>query len=259
MELKNIKLTISYDGSDYSGWQRQKDKKTIQGIIEEAIRKITGETDLKLYGSGRTDAGVHAIGQVANFKTRSNIPIDRWPLILNNLLPRDIRIKFAKKVDNDFHARYDAKSKVYKYYIMNKLTKSKLFTAKDTFLSRYCYYVNDSLDIEKMKKTAQYLIGNHDFSALSCLNQNKNKLPKDRVRNIKHITIVKRGKLVSFTIEADAFLYKMARIIVGTLIDFSRNKREPEEIREILKNRDNQKSGNVVPANGLYLVKIKYK
>ena len=169
------------------------------------------------------------------------------------------RIKFAKKVDNDFHARYDAKSKVYKYYIMNKLTKSKLFTAKDIFLSRYCYYINDSLDIEKMKKTAQYLIGDHDFSALSCLNQNKNKLPKDRVRNIKYITIVKRGKLVSFTIEANAFLYKMARIIVGTLIDFSRNKREPEEIREILKNRDSQKSVNVVPANGLYLVKIKYK
>jgi tRNA pseudouridine38-40 synthase len=259
MELQNIRLTICYDGTDYSGWQRQKDKKTIQGIIEKAIRKVTGETDLKLYGSGRTDAGVHALGQVANFKTKSAIPIDRWPIILNNLLPQDIRIKFAKKVDNDFHARYDAKSKIYKYYVMNKLTKSQIFNAKDIFLSRYCYYVNDSLDIEKMKKTSEYLIGNHDFRALSCFNEKKNKLPKDRVRNIKYITIVKKGKLVSFTIEADAFLYKMARIIVGTLIDFSRNKREPEEIREILKNRDSQKSGKVVPASGLYLVKVKYK
>ncbi len=256
--LKNIKLTISYDGTNYSGWQRQNNKNTIQGIIEDTLRKITGEKGLKLYGSGRTDAGVHAIGQIANFKTISDIPIDKWNIILNNILPPDIRIKFAKEVSDDFHSRYNAKSRIYRYYIINKINKYKIFKAKDIFLSRYCYFYNYPLEIEKMKETAFYLHGNHDFSALSCYNQKNDKLLKNKTRTIKNINIIKKGSLIIFSIEADAFLYKMVRKIIGTLIYFSIKKREPEYILEILKNKDNQKSGRVIPPNGLYLIKVKY-
>ena len=257
--LKNIKLTISYDGTDYSGWQRQKNKKTIQGILEDTLRKVTNEKTLKLYGSGRTDAGVHAIGQIANFKTMSDIPVDKLAIILNNILPSDIRIKFAKEVSNKFHSRFDAKSRIYNYYINNRASKSKTFRAKDLFLSRYCFFYNYPLEIEKMVKTSQYLLGMHDFSALSCFNQKSGKLADNRIRNIKKLSITKKEPLIIFSIEADAFLYKMARKIVGTLLDFSIKQYEPDSILEILKNKDNQKSGKVIPPNGLYLMKVKYQ
>ena len=257
-KFKNIKLTISYDGTNYSGWQRQRNKKTIQGVIEDTLRELTGEKELKLYGSGRTDAGVHAIGQVANFKTKANIPIDKWNIILNNLLPRDIIIKFSKEVDIKFHSRYSAKSRIYKYYLINRLRKNEIFSAKGLFLSRYCYLCNYHLDIEKMKKTAQYLIGYHDFNTFSCFNQKRGELLKNKTRNIKKINIIKKGQLIIFSIEADAFLYKMTRVIVGTLIDFSIKNKEPEEILEILENNNRKKIGQVVPPNGLYLLKVKY-
>lgn len=257
--LKNIKLTISYDGTDYSGWQRQKNIKTIQGILEDALRKTTNEKGLKLYGSGRTDAGVHAIGQIANFKTMSGIPVDKLPIILNNILPPDIRIKFAKEVSSEFHSRYDARSRIYRYYIINKGSKCKAFRAKDLFLSRYCFFFNYPLEIEKMVETAQYLLGTHDFSALSCFNQKSGKFTDNRIRNIKKISITKKEPLIVFSIEADAFLYKMVRKIIGTLLDFSIKKHEPESILEILRNKDNQKSGRVLPPNGLYLMKVKYQ
>ncbi len=255
----NIKLVISYDGTEYSGWQRQKNKKTIQGVIEDTLRNITGEKELKLYGSGRTDAGVHAIGQVANFKNRTNIPIDKWSIVLNNLLPQDIRVKFAKEVYYDFHARYNAKSRLYKYNIVNKIRTSQVSNAKDLFLSRYFYFYNYPLEIERMKETAQYLIGSHDFSALGCLNQKRETSLKNNIRNIKKITINKKGPFLTFLIEADSFLYKMVRKIVGTLLEFSIMRREPKDILDILKEKDNQKSGMVIPPNGLYLVKVKYK
>ena len=257
--LKNIKLTISYDGTDYAGWQRQANNKTIQGILEDTLRKITDEKRLKLYGSGRTDAGVHAIGQVANFKTTADIPVDKWAIILNNFLPSDIRIKFAKEVSDEFHSRYDARSRIYRYYIINKVRKSQIFKAKDLFLSRYCSFYNYPLEIEKMEETAKYLLGTHDFSALSCLNQRSGKLPDNKIRNIKKISITKKEPLIIFSIEANAFLYKMVRKIIGTLLDFSIKQYEPESILEILKNKNNQKSGKVIPPNGLYLMKVRYQ
>ncbi len=258
-KLKNIRLTISYDGTDYSGWQRQKNKKTIQGILEDTLRKITDEKELKLYGSGRTDAGVHAIGQIANFKTMADIPVDKWPIILNNFLPSDIRIKFAKKVSNKFHSRYDARSRIYRYYIVNKVRRSRIFNAKDIFLSRYYFFCNHPLEVEKMETIARYLLGTHDFSALSCINQKSGKSPNSKIRNIKKISITKKEPLIIFSIEADAFLYKMVRKIIGTLLDFSIKQYEPESILEILKNKNNQKSGQVIPPNGLYLIKVRYK
>ncbi len=256
---KNIKMTIAYDGTNYSGWQRQKEKRSIQGTIESQIRKITGETQLKIYGSGRTDAGVHAFGQVANFFTEASIPIDKWSTILNQQLPGDIRILSARKVNITFHARYSAKSKIYHYYILNKLNRLENLSARDAFLKNYYYYYNKKLDINKLRKAAFFLTGYHDFSAFSCFNQGKGKMIENRIRNIKNISIMKKGELVSFSIEADAFLYKMVRMIIGTLMDFSSCQKKPEEMIKILKHKDSQKSGKVVPANGLYLMKVKYR
>ena len=259
-ESKNIKLIITYDGTDYAGWQRQKNKKTIQGVIEDNLRKISGERNLKLYGAGRTDAGVHALGQVANFKTRSTIPIEKWLVILNNLLPRDIRIKEVEEVAQEFNSRYSAKSRIYRYYLINTLGKTETHGIQEVFLGRYCYYQDSILDLEIIKQTARYLLGSHDFSALSCKNNpaKKGRLPKDNIRNMKRINVIRINSLLIFSMEANAFLYKMARLIVGTLIDFSIGKREPKEILEVLRNKDNQKSGIVVPSNGLYLVTVKY-
>jgi tRNA pseudouridine38-40 synthase len=257
--LRNIKLTIAYDGTDYGGWQRQKDQKTIQGTIEDALRKISMDQEIKLYGSGRTDAGVHAIGQVANFKTITNIPTDNWVIVLNNLLPKDIRVRYAEEVKSEFHARYSAVSRVYNYIILNETSKRNRLKVKNIFLSRYCYIFDDPLNIEKMIASARYLLGYHDFSAFGCINEKKSELPKNKKRNIKKIAISKNpGSIIKFTIEADAFLYKMVRLIIGTLLDFSISKKNPVDIIEILKNRDNQKSGKVVPPNGLYLTKVKY-
>ncbi len=257
-ELKNIKLTIAYDGTDYSGWQRQNNKKTIQGIIEDELRNLTGEKELKLYGSGRTDAGVHAIGQVANFKTLSNIPINKLSFALNNLLPGDIRIKYAREVHSNFHARYNAKSRVYRYNIINRAKKPVIYKAKDLFLSRYCYYCNRLLNIRIMKDTAQYLLGLNDFSSFSCSNQKEITMTKNKIREIKKIVITEKDSLIIFTVEADAFLYKMVRKIIGTLIEFSFTNRDPRDILEMLRDKNNQKSGRVMPPNGLFLVKVRY-
>ena len=258
-DLKNIKIIIAYDGTNYYGWQRQKEKKTIQGFIEEAIKNLTGEKKIKLKGSGRTDAGVHAVGQVANFFTNTLLPVDRWPIALNHKLPGDIRIKHAEEVDKEFHARYDAKSKIYRYYVMNRGYAENIFSAKQVFFRNYCYFFNRQLDIGRMKKAANYLIGHHDFSALSCFNQGRSKLVKNKERKIKRISIWKKNHFICFSLEADAFLYKMVRIIIGTLMEFSINCRESEEIMQILKNKDSQESGKVLPPQGLYLMKVKYK
>jgi len=256
--LKNIKIIISYDGTNYFGWQKQNNKKTIQGTIENTIRKITGDNEIKLNGSGRTDSGVHAIGQVANFVTQNNLPIEKWPIVLNYNLPGDIRIKNAKEVNITFHARYSAKSKLYKYYVMNRYYKENIISSKQVFLKNYCYFLNNKLDIDRMKEVAKYLIGCHDFSPLSCFNKKKGERKKNKKRTISKINIKRKQQLVCFSIEANAFLYKMVRIIIGTLIDFSINQRKPEEIIQILENKDNQNSGKVAPPQGLYLVKVNY-
>ncbi len=255
---KNIKLLICYDGTNYSGWQRQKNKETIQGIIEDRLKKVTGDKQIKLYGSGRTDAGVHAIGQTANFYTEHDLPVDKWTFVLNNKLPGDIKIKHAKIVNNEFHARFSAKSKIYKYYILNKNYGTSSYSAKRIFLNKYCYIYNKKLDIDRMKEVAQYLIGEHDFRALSCLNKKKNDRKENKERTIIKIDIQKNKEMLCFRIEANSFLYKMMRVIVGTLLDFSITKRNPKDILSLMKNKDCQKSGKVLPPNGLFLVKVKY-
>ena len=247
----NIKLTIKYDGTKYYGWQRQKNLLSIQKIIEEKISKMTNE-EIKIKGSGRTDAGVHAFGQVANFKTNSTIPIKKIPFILNNLLPDDIKIKRAEKVDNDFHARFSAVSKIYHYYIFN--------SGKDNFypsflLNKYVYYIYRKIDILEMKKAGKLFLGEHDFSSFAC----SGSVIKNPIRDFKKIDIKENGRIICFQMEANAFLYKMVRVIVGTLLEVGQGKIDYREIKGILETKNRREGNKIVPAKGLFLMQVKYK
>jgi len=246
----NVKLTIKYEGTKYYGWQRQKNFLSIQKIIEEKVSKMTNE-EIKIKGSGRTDAGVHALGQVANFKTNSNIPIQKIPFTLNNLLPDDIRIKRAEEVDDDFHARYSAISKIYHYYIFNS-DRDHFYPS--FFLNKYVYYIHKNIDILKMKKAGKLVLGEHDFSSFSCSGSGI----KNPIRNLKKINIKKNRKIICFQIEANAFLYKMVRGIVGILLEVGQGKIDHHEIKRILEAKNRRESGKIVPAKGLFLMQVKY-
>ena len=246
----NIKLTIEYEGTKYHGWQRQKSLLSIQGILEEKISKITQEK-ISLNGSGRTDAGVHALGQVANFKTNSSIPLMELTFVLNRMLPLDIRIKKAERVDNNFHARYSAVSKIYHYYVLNSNQNNNYISI---FLRNYVYCIYENIDLGEMKKASNYLQGEHDFTSFACSGS--------RIRNwkrkIKNISIIKKGNIFCFHLEADAFLYKMVRTIVGTLLEVGKGKIDYLEMKKILEAKNRKIAGRTVPAKGLFLIKVKY-
>jgi len=246
----NIKLTIEYEGTKYHGWQRQKSLLSIQGILEEKISQITQEK-ITLNGSGRTDAGVHALGQVANFKTNSSIPLIELTFVLNRMLPLDIRIKKAERVDNNFHARYSAVSKIYHYYVLNSNQNNNYISI---FLRNYVYCIYENIDLGEMKKASNYLQGEHDFTSFACSGS--------RIRNwkrkIKNISIIKKGNIFCFHLEADAFLYKMVRTIVGTLLEVGKGKIDYLEMKKILEAKNRKIAGRTVPAKGLFLMKVKY-
>jgi len=246
----NIKLTIEYEGTKYYGWQRQKGLLSIQGILEEKISRITQEK-ITLNGSGRTDAGVHALGQVANFKTNSSIPLSELPFILNRMLPLDIRIKKAEKVDNNFHARYSAVSKIYHYYVLNSNQNNNYLPI---FLRNYVYCVYKNLNLEEMKKAGKFLEGEHDFTSFACSGSRISKWE----RTIKDINITRKGDIFCFHLEADAFLYKMVRTIVGTLLEVGKGNISYLEIKKILEAKNRKIAGKTVPAKGLFLMKVKY-
>lgn len=243
--MNNIKLVIEYDGTNYDGWQQQKSGKTIHQTLNKAIVKVVNE-EITLLGAGRTDAGTHAIGQVANFETQSNIPLFNLAQAINYYLPKDIVVKSAKKVPEKFHSRYSAKSKVYRYTILNSNTRSAIGR-------NYCHYYATDLDIEKMQKASKALIGKHDFSTF----KSKSEVISS-VRTIKKLEIKKKGEYLFFTIEADGFLYKMVRAIVGTLLEVGRGKMTIGKFKETVKSGIRSKAGNTVPAHGLCLLRVKY-
>jgi tRNA pseudouridine38-40 synthase len=243
--VNNIKLVIEYDGTNYVGWQQQKNGISVHGKLSKAIEKVVNE-EVKLLGAGRTDAGTHAIGQVANFKTNSNIPSFNLVQAINSYLPKDIVVKSAKKVPEKFHSRYSAKSKIYCYTILNSNIRCAI-------QRNYSHYYSSYLDIEKMQKASKALIGKHDFSVF----KSKSDILSS-VRTVKRLDIKKKGKHVSFTIEADGFLYKMVRSIVGTLLEVGRGKMTITEFKKIVKSKARAKAGNTVPAKGLCLLKVKY-
>ncbi len=244
--MRNIKLTIEYDGKCYNGWQKQPNKLNIQGEIERAIYNITKE-EVDLIGSGRTDAGVHALGQVANFKTNSEISIEKLPLAINSQLKNSIVIKEAEEVDERFHSRYNAKHKTYRYIINN----SKCGTAIYRNLE---YSYPFKLDVEKMKQASKYFEGEHDFKAFKSSGTSS----KNSVRTIYKAIVKQEGEKIIIELTGNGFLYNMVRIISGTLLDVGLGKIKPEEIPEIIESKDRQRAGKTLPPYGLYLVEVKY-
>ncbi len=244
--MRNIKLTISYDGTDYCGWQCQKNGISIQETIQKAVKKLTGRKTTVI-ASGRTDAGVHAVAQIANFRTASKIPIDNLRMALNTALPDDIVVICAEDANLNFNSQKSAKSKLYRYTIYNRDFMDPLLRR----VAAKCYF---SLDTTLMKKGAKHLVGRHDFTSF----QTKDGEEKSAIRIIKCIKVKREGDIIIVDIEANGFLYNMVRNIVGTLIEVGRGKFKPEYVSDIMEARDKRKCGPTAPAKGLALIKVRY-
>ena len=245
--MRNIKLTIEYDGKEFGGWQKQPNKLNIQGTIEKAIEEITGE-QIELNASGRTDAGVHSLGQVANFKTNSSIPIEKIPIAINTKLKKSIRIIKAEEVEERFHSRLSCKKKTYRYIINNNETASAIYRNLE-------YHIPQKLDIEKMKQAIKYFEGEHDFKAFKASGTSS----KSSVRTIFKADIYQqKDNRLWIELTGNGFLYNMVRIIVGTLVDVGLGKIKPEEISRIISEGKRENAGKTVPPNGLYLLKVEY-
>lgn len=245
--MRNIKLTIEYDGKDFNGWQKQPNKLNIQGEIERAIYNITKE-EVDLIGSGRTDAGVHAFGQIANFKTNSNISIEKMAIAINSQLKNSIVVKKAEEVDERFHSRYNAKRKTYIYVINNTEYGSAIYRNLE-------YHFPIKLNVEKMQEAAKYFEGEHDFKAF----KSSGTSGKNSVRTIYKAEVRTDGERILIELTGNGFLYNMVRIISGTLLDVGLGKIEPSEIEDIINSKDRTRAGKTLPAHGLYLVKVNYE
>ena len=244
--MRNIKLIIEYDGKGFNGWQKQPDKLNIQGEIERAIEQITGET-VDLIASGRTDAGVHSLGQTANFKTDSNIPIEKFAKAINSQLKNSIVIKSAEEVDENFHSRYSVKSKTYRYIINNSENGTAIYRNLE-------YHFPIKLDYEKMDEAAKFLIGEHDFKAFKASGTSS----KSSVRKIIDASVKKENERIIIEVTGTGFLYNMVRIISGTLLEVGEGKIKPSEITKIIESKDRKNAGKTLPAHGLYLLKVEY-
>jgi len=244
---KNIKITIEYDGTDYHGWQRQRDDPTIQGEIEKALLTMTGKR-ITLTGAGRTDAGVHAFGQVANFHCDAEWMPEVFHRGLNRLLPDDIVIKACRQVDESFHARYDVKSKIYHYRILNRPIPAAIGR-------HYAWFIPRPLDPTAMRSAMASMLGSQDFKAFEGSGS-------PRAHTIRHVIAAAlnpgdRGHMI-FSIEADGFLRFMVRNIVGTLVAIGLGKVTPDGFRQILNSKDRRNAGVTAPAHGLFLMEVKY-
>lgn len=244
--MANIKLILEYDGTNYHGWQIQPDVPTIQGEIERALKKVFKQK-ISTISAGRTDAGVHAKGQVVNFKSFVSFPSRQLVFALNSVLSRDIRVVKAQQVPDDFHARYSACYKIYRYLIYNQ-------SPLPPWYRNFTWLVGYPLNCDLMRKAADYLIGRHDFSSF----QNQGSPSKNPIRNLEKIKIVRKASFISILIKADGFLYKMARNITGTLVEIGKGKIPPYRIDDILKAKDRRKAGPTAPPQGLYLWRVGY-
>ncbi len=244
--MKRILLTIEYDGTGYCGWQKQPNQKTVQGEIEDAILRSIGER-VEIFGSGRTDAGVHGLNQTAHFDLKAPVPISKMAEVLNNALPSDISIKKAVIVDDDFHARFSIKKKQYLYKIYNSKDK-------DVFLANRAAWIKKELDIDKMREAAQMLVGTHDFHGYCSANTSV----ENFVRTIYEINLEKVDDFILISVTGSGFLYNMVRIIVGTLVDYALDKISKEDIETALSQGLRCHSGQTMPACGLYLKETFY-
>ncbi|MCB5504339.1 MULTISPECIES: tRNA pseudouridine(38-40) synthase TruA [Clostridia] len=245
--MKRVKLVVAYDGTNYHGWQVQDNGITIEEVLNRTISELVQE-DIKVIGASRTDAGVHACGNVAVFDTESRIPGDKFSFALNQRLPEDIRIQESCEVDADFHPRYADTVKTYEYNILNRrfeLPTKRLYAA-------FCYY---PMDIERMNQAAAYLVGEHDFKSFCSAGAQV----QTTVRTIYAVNVTKADDMVHIRITGNGFLYNMVRIIAGTLMQVGTGLMEPEQVKEILEARDRSKAGPTAVAKGLTLVEIRYE
>jgi tRNA pseudouridine38-40 synthase len=246
--MQRIKCTVSYDGTAFNGYQVQPGQRTVQGVLEKALTKVHKGKFVKVISSGRTDAGVHAIGQVFHFDTDFSIPEEKWPVVLNSILPDEVVIVSAKYVQDDFHARYSVKQKEYRYKVM-------LGKRRSPFTRDFSLYYPYQLDLEAIQIAARYFIGEHDFTSFCSTKTDK----EDKVRTIHNIKVEQDGLELTFSFTGNGFLYNMVRIIVGTLLEVGSGRKKPEEISIILNKKDRKAAGKTAAAHGLYLWQVQYE
>ena len=253
LRSRNFKLEIEYDGRHYHGWQVQNGKRTtdygrrtIQETLEKTLQKILQEK-IKLIVAGRTDAGVHALAQVANFKSLSRMPLEKLRWALNCLLPEDIKVARIKSVGLNFNSRFGAKSKLYRYIILNRKYSSAL-------LANRVYFFHHHLNVGLMRREAKFLLGRHNFTSFQAADIR----PRNPLRTIKFIKIIKDKDLLYIDIQADSFLYNMVRNIAGTLLEIGRGKFSKGSMVKILRSRNRKLAGPTLPAKGLCLMKVRY-
>lgn len=248
--MRNLKLTLSYDGSDFSGWQIQPHQPTVQGTVVDTLRKITQEK-IWLYGSARTDAGVHALGQVAHFKTRTQIPAEKLQRALNSLLPPTIRVSAVEEMAADFHSRWHAQAKTYRYHILRA-------PLCPPFAWRYVYHYPFPLDEDAMARAAPLFEGEHDFSSFGSWDPEEE--DHSRVRSVFSSRLERspdQQELV-YTVRGRSFLRYMVRKMVGTLLDVGKGRIQPGDIPQLFEARDRSVAGPTAPPEGLYLVEVEY-
>jgi tRNA pseudouridine38-40 synthase len=246
--MRNIKLIVSYDGTDFNGWQTQPGYRTVQETLEQAIVKLTGEERVRVNASGRTDAGVHALGQVVNFFTTAQYPPDVLLRAINAQLPSDVVVRDAAEVLQSFDANHDAKRKLYRYVIHDG-------PVPDLFLRRYCCQSRHPLDAVAMRRAAEPLRGRHDYHSFETDWPNR----MSSVRTITHLAVNRFGGWIWIDVEADGFLYNMVRAIAGTLMNVGRGYWPEERVAEILNAEDRTQAGPTAPAQGLFLVRVTYE
>lgn len=245
--MLNIKAVVEYDGTDFFGFQRQPSKPTVQGELERALAKLFKEDTHKIVGAGRTDGGVHATGQVVSFQIPETFPADRIRPAVNRLLPISIRLRRAEVVEEEFHARFSAKSRTYVYVVLNRDEPTALLT-------RYTWHQRNPLDLDAMRTATAGLVGRQDFASFGV----PERTGASTVRRILNLEIKRRKDAVFCKVRADAFLRGMVRAIVGTLVDVGIGKRSPAEVTEVLLACDRQRAGVSAPPRGLYLTRVEY-
>ncbi|MDO4648347.1 MAG: tRNA pseudouridine(38-40) synthase TruA [Eubacteriales bacterium] len=244
--MKRVGLVVAYDGTNYSGWQVQPNGITVQGILNEKLTELLGEP-IEVIGASRTDAGVHALGNVCVFDTNTRIPGEKISFALNQRLPEDIRIQLSEEVEADFHPRYCDSEKTYEYRILNR--KFPVPTER-----LYSYFYHYKLDVRKMQEATSYFIGTHDFASFCGTGAQV----KTTVRTITGMEVFRDGDIVTIRVRGTGFLYNMVRIISGTLIEIGNGQYPPEKVVEILEARSREAAGPTAPARGLTLIGIEY-
>lgn len=244
--MRNIKLTIAYDGTHFHGFQVQPNLRTVQGMLQETLEAVV-KHPISIIGSGRTDAGVHARGQVVNFHTSARIPLEKWPIVLNTRLPDDLVVLTSEEMPERWHSRFDARGKVYRYQV-------DLSPYSNVFMRHFSYHYPYPLRIEPMIEAAKHLVGRHDFTSFCAANTPV----EDKVRMLYAVDVAMEGDLLTITCRGEGFLYNMVRIIAGTLLDVGRGKIAPEKIPDILSAKDRSSAGVTAPALGLTMWQVLY-